>query len=32
MRVVIRNNFRQLIEIDRIGTPVARTKEKLWRI
>ena len=33
MTIVIRHNFRQLIEVDPAGTPVAGLKEKLsWNI
>ena len=33
MPIVIRDDFRQLLEVDPTGTPVARTKEKLsWNI
>ena len=32
MTVVIRRSFRQLLQVNLAGTPVARTKEKLWSI
>ena len=31
MTMVIRDKIRQLIEIDLSGTPVKRTREKLWQ-
>jgi len=32
MTIVIRDNFRQLLQVNPAGTPVVRTKEKLWCI